>query len=475
MVATRAPELALSEAPIALWLAFGPAPASASAVELDAVDPFAIFEAMRSAGVSDVRQVGILCTEQSHVAAARAAGAGAVVAVGDPLALAPAAPDVLARPEELDSLIAERYGPDGAQRRLVLLNPGPALTSEAVKRAAGGADLCHREPEFRGLDLRLRGKLRRLAGLDPTWQIALLSGSGTAANEASVRAAVRAGGRLLVVVNGVYGARLRETATRAGIEVAAVEGPWTEPIDVAAVEAALLEGDGFDALAVVHHETTTGLLNPVGALAQAAQASRAVTVVDAISSFGVEELDLQPLDFVTCTSNKCLHGLPGASFVLVSPTGARRAGEVDPSSVALDLAAYLRVEETGSPPFTPAIPALASLDTALDLALAEGIEGRRRRYAARCSLLDEAIDRLGLEQLVAAPVRSHSIRSVRLPPAVTFEALHERLRADGFVVYAGQGALAAEIFRIACMGELELDDLRRFVPALERALAELCS
>ena len=462
-------------APIALWLAFAPAPASSTVAQIQAVDPFAIFEAMRSARVADVRRVGVLCTEPAHVAAARAAGAGAVVAVGEPLALAAAAPDVLARPEELDSLIAERYGRGGAQRRLVLLNPGPALTSDAVKRAAGGADLCHREPEYRALDLRLRAKLRRLAALDETWRIALLSGSGTTANEASVRAAVRPEGRLLVVVNGVYGARLRDTATRAGIEVAAIEGSWTEPIDVATVEAALRERDGFDALAVVHHETTTGLLNPVGALARAATATETVTVVDAISSFGVEELHVQPLDFVTCTSNKCLHGLPGASFVLVSPTGARRAAEVEPTSVALDLGAYLMVEESGSPPFTPAIPALASLDTALDLALAEGIDGRRRRYAARCAILDEAIDRLGLEQLVAAPARSHSIRSVRLPPAVTFEALHERLRADGFVVYAGQGALAAEIFRIACMGELEPADLERFVPALERALAELCS
>jgi 2-aminoethylphosphonate-pyruvate transaminase len=357
----------------------------------------------------------------------------------------------------------------------VLLNPGPALTTDAVKRAAGGADLCHREPEFRALDRRVRDKLRRLAGIDQTWQIALLSGSGTGANEAAVRAAVRRGRRLLAVVNGVYGARLRETAARAGIDVVAVEGPWTEPIDVAAVEAALLEGDGFDALAVVHHETTTGLLNPVGALARAATASGTVTVVDGISSFGVEELDVQPLDFVTCTSNKCLHGLPGASFVLVSPTGAWRAAEVEPSSVALDLGAYLRVEESGSPPFTPAIPALASLDTALDLALAEGIEGRRQRYAARCAILDDAIERLALEQLVSTPVRSHSIRSVRLPPGVAFESLHERLRTDGFVVYAGQGPLAAEIFRIACMGELEPADLQRFVPALERALSELCS
>lgn len=435
-------------------------------------DVFEVFDAMRAADVADVRQVGVVCTAPEHVAVARAAGAGAVVGVGS---LAHAAPDVVvASEDEVESLVAERWGPEGSQRRLVLLNPGPSLTSESVKRAAGLADVCHREPEYQALDRRLRDKLRRLAGVGRDWELALLSGSGTSANEASLRAAVRPGRRLLVVVNGVYGARLRETARRAGIETVAVEGPWTEPIDAAVVADALAQEQALDALAVVHHETTTGLLNPLAELAEAAADAGVCTVVDAISSFGVEEIALGPgIDFLTCTSNKCLHGLPGASFVFVSPAGTRRARSVEPTSVALDLVGYLDVETTSSPPFTPAIPALASLDAALDLALQEGIEGRRARYAERCRIVDEAMERLGLEQLVAPEARSHSIRSLRLPEGVSFPALHDRLRADGFVVYAGQGALAAEIFRVACMGELTPDDLRRFAAALERALAEL--
>ena len=460
---------------VEVWLGFSPTPPLAAGVlELALADPFAIFEAMRSAGVADVRKVGVLCSTPLHVAAARAAGAGAVVAVGDAEALSAAAPDALVAADELDALVAARYGADGSQRRLVLLNPGPALTSEAVKRAAGGTDVCHREPEFRELDGRIRSKLRALADAGPDWTIALLSGSGTSANEATLRAAVRPGKRLLVVVNGVYGERLREAAQRAGIETISVEGGWTEPIDVARVADALVREDALDTLAVVHHETTTGLLNPLAELARAAAAAGVRTVVDAISSFGVEEIALDDgIDFLTCTSNKCLHGLPGAAFVLVSPGGGRRARSVEPSSVALDLCAYLDVDVSGSPPFTPAIPALAALDVALDRTLVEGIAGRRARYAERCAIVDAAFARLGLEQIVEAPARSHSIRSVRLPDGVSFATLHDRLRAAGFVIYAGQGPLAAEVFRVACMGELEPSDLHGFVAALERALAEL--
>jgi 2-aminoethylphosphonate-pyruvate transaminase len=443
-------------------------------LELADAQPFAIFDAMRAAEVADVRRVGVICTSAEQVEAGRRAGVAAVVAVGDPGALSAAAPDAAVRPEDLDELVEARWGAEGSQRRLVLLNPGPSLTTEAVKRAAAGVDMCHREPEYQQLDRRIREKLRTLAEIDHSWGVALLSGSGTSANESSLRAAVREDRRLLVVVNGVYGERLHESARRAGITTLPLEGTWTDPIDVSLVQAVLATASDIDAIAVVHHETTTGLLNPLREIAEAAHAGGVRVVVDAISSFGVEEIDLSwGVDFLTCSSNKCLHGLPGAAFVLVSPAGARRARSVEPSSVALDLCTYLDAETSGAPAFTPAIPALASLDIALDRALAEGIGGRRERYAERCAILDATFERLGLDQLVAEGARSHSIRSLRLPEGVSFAALHGRLRSEGFVVYAGQGALASEIFRVACMGELQLEELRSFAGALERALGEL--
>src|SRR5262249_41482158 len=160
--------------------------------------------------------------------------------------------------------------------------------------------------------------------------------------------------RALVVVNGVYGERLRSIAQRAGVDVTSYEAGWTEPADPARI-ASLLTGDPeLDAVAVVHHETTTGLLNPLREIPAIARAPGVRVVADGISSFGAEDLVLEGsgVDFLVCSSNKCLQGLPGAAFVLVSPDGLDRVSEVPPTSVYLDLGAYLRGTATGSPPFT---------------------------------------------------------------------------------------------------------------------------
>src|SRR5262249_33150894 len=150
-------------------------------------------------------------------------------------------------------------------------------------------------------------------------------------------------------------------------------------------------------------------------------------VVDAISSFGVEELQLggSGIDFLVSSANKGLQGLPGAAFVLVSPLGLKRVAEVPPTSVYLDLAAYLEGAETGSVPFTPPIPALAALDAALDELLVIGPDEYRARYAARAAVLDDVLSQLDLEPIVEPHSRSRTVRSVRLPKGVDYGSLHD--------------------------------------------------
>ncbi len=221
----------------------------------------------------------------------------------------------------------------------------------------------------------------------------------------------------------------------------------------------------------MHHETTTGLLNPLAAIAVVCRQAGVRLVVDAVSSFGAEPIELRDsgIDLLVASSNKCLHGLPGAAFVLVSPAGAARAAEVPRRSVYLDLQGYLRAAETGSVPFTPAVPAISALDAALGELAERGLAAHQAAYRARAAVLDELIDRLGFEPLLEPELRSSSIRAVRLPPGVAFADLHDPLRASGFVVYAGQGKLASEVFRISCMGALEPPVLL----GLEARLAEL--
>jgi 2-aminoethylphosphonate-pyruvate transaminase len=441
--------------------------------------PFGLLVALAAADVPDVRRMGLIGGSADALIAGQRAGAGAVVGVASHghasrLDLLRGQPDRILEASDFATADAFLYGRARSHRQRVLLNPGPAVVSDRVHRAVAGPDLCHREPEYSDMFGRIREKLFHVAGVGRDWELALIAGSGTAAMEAMTGASVRAGRRLLVCRNGVYGDRLATIAERLGIETVSVTAPQTEPIDPAEVAAALDANPDVDAVAVVHHETTTGLLNPVQGIAAAARARGVRVVVDAISSLGAEELKLADsgIDMVACTSNKCLHGLPGTAFVLLSPTGAARAVEAPRRSLYLDIAGYLAAQKKSSVPFTPAVPAVYGLEAALDELLDEGVAHRRESYRARVALLDKALARLGLEPLVALENRSSSVRSLRLPKGVSYENLHDAVKRDGFVIYAGLGDAAKATFRVCTLGALELDVLAGFVDSLDRALLE---
>jgi 2-aminoethylphosphonate-pyruvate transaminase len=472
-----------SERAIVLWLTFDDVPLDGARRDGAIVralpagaDVFSVFAAMRETGVADVRRVGVLGTTEEQIRLGAAAGVGATVGVaedeGRRCDLSAAEADFVVFPEQVDDLDETTFGTHRRLRPYVLLNPGPALTSETVKRAAIRSDLCHREPEYAAVEQRVREGLRQAAGVGEDWGVALLAGGGTAAVELVVARCVRPGHRLLVVENGAYGERVRRMAERHAINHVVVGAPWTAPVAADAVASAI--DDDVDAIAVIHHETTSGLLNPIAEIAAVAKERDVRLVVDAVSSFGVEDIVLEDsgIDFLACSSNKCLHGLPGAAFVLVSPAGATRVAEVPAPSLYLDLAAYLAVETSGSVPFTPAIPAILALDAALrDFAVQGGSRERGRRYTERTGVLDRGFAELGLTQLIEPAARSRSVRSVRLPEGWTFAGLHAELKERGYVIYAGQGVLAHEIFRVCCLGELEPTALEGLVGELSTILS----
>ena len=441
-------------------------------------EPWGLFAAMQAAGVSDVRRLGVIGRTRPGLEAGRKAGAGAVIALAasDPASrrpLLPAQPDAIVAADEFLALDAARYASRRAHRQRVLLNPGPAVVSDRVHRAVGGPDLCHREPEYSDILEGVRRKLLHVAGVGDDWAMVMLAGSGTAVLEAMTGAATRPGRKLLVCKNGIYGERVETIARRLGVPVVLVEAPDLEPIAPGAVAAALDADPEIDAVAVIHHETTTGLLNPVQAIAAEAKRRGAPVLLDAISSLGAEELDLDGagIDFVASTSNKCLHGLPGAAFILVSPRGQERIGEVPPRSLYFDLGNYLKAQAKRTVPFTPSIPALYGLDAALDELLDEGLEGRKALYAARMAYLDEACSRLGLEPRVAAEHRSRSVRSLPLPEDIDYDTLHDLLKDEGYIIYAGLGEAAKSTFRVCALGALTVEALHGFVAALEGVIA----
>ena len=352
---------------------------------------------------------------------------------------------------------------------MILLNPGPVNVSRRVTAALARGDLCHREPEFGALQASIRARLVEAFAPDGEFTAVLITGSGTAALEAAVTSVLSERGRLVIVSNGVYGERIAAMAAAAQLPHTVVETPWTASPDLAAVERALAE-PGVEAVAVVHHETTTGLLNPVAEVGRLARARGKLLLVDSVSGLAGDVLDANLADLVVGTGGKCIQGFPGLAFVLVRKDAMARMAAYPRRSLYLSLPIHHEAQERGTVPFTPAVQLAWALDEALAELLEEGVAARIARYAAAAALLRDGFTRLGLRFVLPPGLRSNSITSLWLPAGRTYAALHDGLKARGFVIYEGQGRLAPEIFRVANMGHLARADFEAFLEALSDVL-----
>jgi 2-aminoethylphosphonate-pyruvate transaminase len=289
-----------------------------------------------------------------------------------------------------------------------LLNPGPVNLTERVRHSLLQPDLCHRESEFFDLQDEARQRLLTSYALDPaTWCAVLMTASGTGAVESMVAALVPAAGRVLVVENGVYGERIAQICAQYHIAHERIVGDWMEAPQLDAIAARLdaaSPDSRFSHIAIVHHETTTGRLNdlePIGAICRA----RAVgLIVDAVSSFGAEALNFADdcLMAVAGTANKCLHGVPGVSFVVVRRAALARAAS---RTYYLDLGRLARLQDERGTPFTPAVHAYYGLVEALrefselgGRAGAGGLSRLRHRRSDTCGRIVGGVARLPIAE-----------------------------------------------------------------------------
>lgn len=356
-------------------------------------------------------------------------------------------------------------------RQYILLNPGPVNVSPRVQQALLRGDLCHREEEFSDLLVAIRTKLLR-AFAPHGYTAVPLSGSGTLAVEAMVSSALPEGRKLLVINNGVYGERMLRMAEAHRLHTVELRYGWTDRPDLGQIEEALKADSTIAAVAFVHHETTTGLLNLVSEVGAITRRTGRLLLLDAVSALGGEELDLvrDNVDLCACTANKCLQGLPGVAFVLVRDQIMNAMQTYPRRSLYLHLPGHWEAHERRSIPFTPSVQAWYALDEALDELLEEGVAARVQRYRRAASLLREGFTQMGLQFLLPAEYRANSLTSLLLPEGMTYQRLHDHLKERGFVIYEGQGKLQTGIFRVANMGHLTEDDFRRFLRALEEVL-----
>lgn len=356
-------------------------------------------------------------------------------------------------------------------QRNILLNPGPVTTSAAVKQALVVADICHREAEFTDLLRGIRRDLLKVVNANAErFTAVLFTASGTGAVEACISSVVPHGKKLAVINNGSYGQRLVEIAQRYKIDVVEIKIDFAEMLNAAEIEKHLTAHSDIAYLAMVHHETSSGILNPLHDIGQLCRRLNIGFIVDAMSSFAGVDIDMQRdnIDFIMSSSNKCLHGMPGLSFVICNSEKLAQAKN-KARSYYFDLyEQFNALEKTGQMPFTPAVQVAYALRYALDEFFSETLLGRIARYRENYACLIAGLEKLNFEIVTPKELQSGLLVTVRFPRNNTqydFDHLHDYLFARGYTIYPKKLALD-NTFRLACIGDLTSTDIENFLQEL---------
>ncbi|WP_157879260.1 2-aminoethylphosphonate--pyruvate transaminase [Pararhodospirillum photometricum] len=359
-----------------------------------------------------------------------------------------------------------------------LLTPGPLTTTATVKRAMLH-DWGSWDGDFRALTASLRRRLLEIAGVGEGYSVVPLQGSGTFALEAALLSLAQRNSRVLIIVNGAYGQRMVEISRRIGLGHAVLDLAETEAPSPDALAQRLAAAPDLTHVAVAQVETSTGLLNPVEALAQVTAAAGRKLLVDAVSAFGALWLDPARVPFETLifSTNKCLEGVPGMGFVLTRIEALEEARACGPApSLALDLAdQWAYMERTGLFRFTPPTHVLAAFRQALDEYDAEGGRtARLARYRRNHDALVAGMGWAGLRPLLPEALRSPIIVTFLAPedPAYHFTTFYEVMKRRGFIIYPGK-MTEVESFRLGCIGAVDVPVMEDCARACEAAFKEL--
>ena len=360
----------------------------------------------------------------------------------------------------------------------ILFTPGPLSTAMSTKEAML-RDLGSRDSAFLDIVRQIRAKLLDIAGVSQSggFEAILMQGSGTFGVESVISSALPRNGRLLVAINGAYGRRIAHIARVLDISVAELHIAENRLITPADVEAAIRKHPDVDCVAIVHCETTTGLVNPVADIGKVVAASGKMFVVDAMSSFGVLPLDLEAtgVDFLITSANKCFEGVPGFA-VIIARTTALLEAEGRARSVCLDIfSQWEGLESSGQFRFTPPTHAILAFERALEAFEEEGgVSGRRARYEANRQRLMRGMAQLGFRPYLEPGQQSCIITTFMYPnhPRFSFESLYNLLNDRGFVIYPGK-LTHSDCFRIGTVGQVFPQDVENLLVAIAETLEEM--
>ncbi|MDX9721593.1 MAG: aminotransferase class V-fold PLP-dependent enzyme, partial [Myxococcota bacterium] len=316
-----------------------------------------------------------------------------------------------------------------------LLCPGPVNVRHEVAQALTEAEICHREEEFSSLLQQIRQNVLLVAGLrqPERYTSVVITGSGSSANEAVLSSAVRADERVLVIASGEFGQRLGHISSIYNPQTRVLRHEWGTDIDLEEVERAIRDFEPH-LVAMVHHETSTGLLNPIHEVGELCQRHHARFYVDAVSSFSADRIDIEGcnITFLGTSSGKALGTYPGLSVVIGLRSAFEEIAHFPVRNYYLHLDRYFRfAEDHSQTPMTPAVPLFLALNRALELVVEEGIASRLQHHESLAQLVRAGLKARGLRMLREDTRLSNAVSSVFLPNGVAFEALRQGLRERG--------------------------------------------
>ncbi|HVT19509.1 MAG TPA: alanine--glyoxylate aminotransferase family protein [Thermoanaerobaculia bacterium] len=347
--------------------------------------------------------------------------------------------------------------------------PGPTHVLEDVRQALTAPAIGHRSAAFKSLYLSIASRLP--AVLRTAGDVLIATGSSTLIMESAVIST--AASRVLNLTCGAFSERWHAITRSAGKSADRLSVPWGEAIDPDLVRGALRR-KRYDAVTVVHNETSTGVVNPLADLARAIrEESDALVLVDAVSSLAGAplETDAWGLDVVLAGTQKALALPPGLAVFTLSERAAERAAAVERRGFYTDLLRYRDKHREGGPITTPAIPLFYALDRQLDRILGEGVEARWARHERLQKQTAAWAEARGCRFAAAAAARSPTVSCLRPPSGVDPQALVKRLAGKGYTLGGGYGDWKPATFRIGHMGEVREGDLAALLVELDLAIA----
>ena len=360
-------------------------------------------------------------------------------------------------------------------KRNVLLNPGPATTTDTVKMAQVVPDICPREKEFAGLMKGIRSDLLKVVHApEELYTSVLFCGSGTICIDVCINSLLPEGKKLLIVNNGAYNARAVEVCQMYHLPHINLQSSVMEQPDLASVEQALQANPDVAAVYCCHHETGTGVLNPIREIGAMAHRHGAIFITDTTSTLGMIPLDVEKdnVDFCMASAQKGLMAMSGLSFIIGRKDIIEASKHYPTRSYYCNL--YLQYdyfERTGEMHFTPPVQTIYATIQALKEYFAEGEEAKFARHRRVYEAIHRGLDELGFHTAIDRSIEAGLVVSVKYPdcPEWNFERIHDYCYERGFTIYPGKIS-TTDTFRLCALGAIDTDDIEAFFAVLRQAL-----